>query len=248
LDFQNLIFVEPDHRYFLNTGRTQEEAIDRVLKLLKEFGNDPEGIADFMNRVHKSPEVVFALIYGSAVNTSIEPAEIEDVDILIATRDKRFVYEWDQLKGTEVRYVFVSEIQNYLAVKRRFFLSVFSKEYNSLGGIFTNGLLVIKTSKELEEIIQGVRRHFQRIYVRALSQIVENDCKKRMEKMPPSLKEKRLYSFYGTESLVSLDEARLMIDESIKKKNIQPGIAPAVARRILKGIKKRKAYEAHQLK
>lgn len=247
LDFKHLIFLEPDYRYFINNGRTREETIDFVLKVLKEYGNDPESISDFMNRVYKNNDVVFAFIYGSAVNSNEAPSEIKDVDILIATQNRKFVYDWDQPKGTEIRYLFVTEIKDYLTVKKRFFLPVFSKEYNTLGGIFANGLLAIKFSKELEKIIHGVRRNFQKTYVRALSQIVENDCKKRMEKMPPSSHGKKLYSFYGSESGISLDEARLMIDESIKRKNIQPGIAPVVMKRILKRIKTRKAYEAHQL-
>jgi hypothetical protein len=246
LDFQHLIFLEPDYRYFINNGRTTEETIYFVLKVLKEFGNDPNSISDFMNRVYKSNDVVFALIYGSAVNSNAAPSEIEDVDILIATRNRKFVYDWDQPKGTEIRYLFVTEIEDYLTVKKRFFLPVFSKEYNTLGGIFANGLLAIKFSKELENIIHGVRRNFQKIYVRALSQIVENDCKKRIEKMPPSSHRKKLYSFYGSESGMSLDEARLMIDESLKRRNIQPGIAPAIARRILKRIKTRSVYKIHR--
>jgi hypothetical protein len=234
--FATLGFIQPDYRYFINNGRTREETIDFVLRVLKEFGNNPEGILDFFNRVHKSNDVVFALIYGSAVNSNAAPSEIEDVDILIATQNRKFVYDWDQPKGTEIRYLFVTEIENYLTVKKRFFVPVFSKGYNTLGGIFANGLLAIKSSKELEKIIHGVRRNFQKIYVRALSQIVENDCKKRAEKMPPPSHGKRQYSFYGSESLISLDEARLMIDESITRRNIQPGIAPAIARIILKRI------------
>ncbi len=198
--------------------------------------------------VYKSHDVVFALIYGSAVNPNAPPSEIEDVDILISTRNKKFLYHWDQPKGTEIRYLFVSEIENYLTVEKRFFLPVFSKEYNSLGGIFANGFLAIKFSKELENIIHGVRRNFQKIYVKALSQIVENDCKKRMEKRNFASNEKRQYSFYGSEHLISLDGARLMIDESIKRKNIQPGKAPAITRRILKRIKSRHEYEGKQLK
>ena len=102
-------------------------------------------------------------------------------------------------------------------------------------------------SKELENIIQGVRQNFNKIHMKALSQIVENDCKKRVEKRPFSTNEKRRYFFYGSESLVSLDEARLMIDDSIKRKNIQPGIAPAIAQRIMKGMKTRTAYETNHL-
>ena len=53
--------------------------------------------------------------------------------------------------------------------------------------------------------------------------------------------DKRRYSFYESDDRVTLDEARSMIDEFkfITRKNIQPGKAPAIARKILKGIKMR---------
>jgi len=41
---------------------------------------------------------------------------------------------------------------------------------------------------------------------------------------------------------VALDEARSMIDESITRKNIQPGKAPAIAQKILERIKMRGMY------
>ena len=248
LDFEHLIFLKPDYRYFINNGQKREETIDFVLKVLKAFGNDPESISEFMNRIYKNHDVVFAFIYGSAVNSNSALSEIEDVDILVASRNKKFVYDWDQPKGTEIRYMLLSEIENYLTVQKRFFLHAFSKEYNALGGIFANGLLVIKLSKELENIIHGVRRNFSKIHVKALSQIVENDCKKRVETRHFSSHEKRRFAFYGSESRVSLDEARLMIDESVRRKNIQPGKASAIEQRILKRIKERSAYGAHQLK
>ena len=248
MDYPGLIFVEPDDRYFVNSKRTREEAIAFLLQGFEQFGNDPKSISEFMNRVTKSPDVVFALIYGSAVNTHAGPSEIEDVDILIATRNKKIVYDWDQPKGTEIRYLLVSEIENFLKVEKKFFLPVFKKEYNALGGIFANGLLAIKFSKELENIIQSVRRHFQKISIKALAQMVENDCKKMMEKMSPSSHGKKPYTFYGSKTPLSLDEARLMIKKSIKRKSIQPGKASAIERKILKKIKTRKAYEANQLK
>ena len=171
-DYPGPVFIEPDYRYFIKRGQTREETIDFISKVLKEFGNDPECILDFMNHVYNSQEVVFAFIYGSAVNSNYALSEIEDVDILIATRNKKFVYEWDQPRGTEIRYLLVTEIENYLKVKKSFFLPVFTKEYNTLGGIFANGLLVIKLSKELENIIYGIRLNFQKIYVKVISQIV----------------------------------------------------------------------------
>ena len=245
-DYQKPAFIEPDYRFFVDTGQTAEETIDFVLRGLKEFGNDSQSIWEFVNRVYKSHNVVFAFFYGSALNINLEISEIEDVDVFVATRNKKFVYDWDRPKGTEIRYLLVSELKNYLKVGKRFFLPIFNKEYNAMGGIFANGLLTIKFSKELENIIQGVRQNFNKIHVKALSQIVENDCKKRLEKRHFSSHEKRLYSFYGSESLISLDEARLMIDESVKRKNIQPGKAPAIARRILKRIKTRNVLEIHR--
>ncbi|MBW2116333.1 MAG: hypothetical protein JRH09_00175 [Deltaproteobacteria bacterium] len=238
-DYPKPVFIEPDYRFFVDTGQTAEETIAFVLRLLKEFGNDSESIWEFVIRVNKSRDVAFAVIYGSALNINLGISEIEDVDVFVATRNKKFVYDWDRPKGTEIRYLLVSEVKNYLKVGRKLLLPVFTKEYNAMGGIFVNGLLTIKFSKELENTIRGVRRNFNKINIKALSQIVENDCKKRIEKRHFSSHEKRRYSFYGSESLISLDEARLMIDESVKRKNIQPGKAPAIARRILKGMKAR---------
>ncbi|MBW1703811.1 MAG: hypothetical protein JRJ86_01425 [Deltaproteobacteria bacterium] len=238
-DYPKPVFIEPDYRFFVDTGQTAEETIAFVLRLLKEFGNDSESIWEFVIRVNKSRDVAFAVIYGSALNINLGISEIEDVDVFVATRNKKFVYDWDRPKGTEIRYLLVSEVKNYLKVGRKLLLPVFTKEYNAMGGIFVNGLLTIKFSKELENTIRGVRRNFNKINIKALSQIVENDCKKRIEKRHFSSHEKRRYSFYGSESLISLDEARLMIDESVKRKNIQPGKAPAITRRILKGMKAR---------
>ena len=245
-DYPKLAFIEPDYRFFVDTGQTTEETIDLVFRVLGKFDNDSQSIWEFVNRVTKSQDVVFAFFYGSALNTNLEISEIEDVDVFIATRNKKFVYDWDRPKGTEIRYHLVSELKNYLKVGKRFFLPVFTKEYNALGGIFANGLLTIKVSKELENIVHDVRQCFSKVHIKALSQIVENDCKKRIEKKHFSSHEKRRYSFYGSKSLISLDEVRLMIDESVKRKNIQPRKAPAIARRILKRIKTRNVLEVHR--
>jgi len=245
-DYPKPVFIEPDYRFFVDKGQTEEETIDFVLRVLKGFGNDSQSISEFTNRVYKSHDVVFAFFYGSALNINLEIFEIEDVDVFVATRNKKFVYDWDRPKGTEIRYLLVSELKNYLKVGRKLFLPVFNKEYNALGGIFANGTLTIKSSKELENIIHGVRKNFKKIHIKALSQIVENDCKKRVEKRHFSSHEKRRYSFYGSDRFVSLDEARLMIDESVKRKNIQPGKAPAIARNILKRIKARNVLGIHR--
>ena len=251
MDYQKLTFIRPDNRFFVDTGETAEERIAFVLRILEGFGNDPESIPEFMNRVCMSHDVVFAFIYGSAVNSSLALSEIEDVDILVVTQgDKKFIYEWDAPKGTEIRYLRLSEIIDFLKVEKRFFSSVFTKEYNSLGGIFVNGLIVIKGSRYLDAIVTEVRQNFHKIHIKALSQIVENDCRKRIEKKNRftktkkgySSRDKRRYSFYGSEARVTLDEASSIIDESITRKNIQPGKAPAIARKILNRIKGRGTY------
>ena len=241
-DYPKPTFIEPDYRFFVDTGQTAEETIEWVFSVLEKFDNDSQSIWEFVNRVTKSHDVVFAFFYGSALNIRLGISEIEDVDVFVATRNKKFVYDWDRPKGTEIRYHLVSELKNYLKVGKRFFLPVFTKEYNAMGGIFANGLLTIKFSKELETTIRGVRQDFNKTHIKALSQIVENDCKKRIEKNHFSSHEKRRYSFYGSESLISLDEARLMIEESVKRKNIQSGKAPAIIKKIMKGMKERSVY------
>lgn len=248
LAHQELTFIPPDYRYFVDTGERADERIASVLSTLEGSGNDPESISEFMNRVYMSHGVAFAFIYGSAVNSNLALSETEDIDILVVTQgDRKFVYEWDAPKGAEIRYLHLSEIRGFLRVEKRFFSSVFSKEYNSLGGILVSGLVVIKGSSELDEMVSDVRQNFPKIHIKALSQIVENDCRKMVEKSNKSIKskevfsskDKRRYSFYGSERRVTLDEACSMIDESIKRKHIQPGKAPAIARKILRRIKKR---------
>lgn len=248
LDYQKLPFIRPDNRFFVDTGETAEERIAFVLKILEGFGNDPENISEFINRVYASHNVAFAFIYGSAVNSKSALYEIEDIDILVVTQgDKKFVYEWTAPKGTEIRYLRLSEIRDFLKVEKRFFTSVFTQEYNALGGILVNGLVVIKGSGDLDSMVSDVRRNFSKIDIKALSQIVENDCRKRIEKKNRFAKtkrgfssnDKRRYAFRGSKERLTLDEARSMIDESIKGKNIHPGKAPAIARKILKRIKTR---------
>lgn len=246
-DYPEQLFIKPDFRFFVDTGQTAEETIALVFKVLEKFDNDSQNIWEFVNRVCKSQDVVFAFFYGSVLNINLEISEIEDVDVFVATRNKKFVYDWDRLKGTEIRYLLFSELTNYLKVVKNFLFPVFTKEYNALGGIFANGFLAIKFSKELENTIRGVRRNFNKINVKALSQIVENDCKKRVGKRRFSSHEKRGYSFYGSESLISLDGARLMIDDSIKRKNIQPEKTPAIIQKIMKGMKARSEYKANNL-
>lgn len=248
MDYQGLTFIRPDNRFFVGIGQTAVEKIASVLNILEGFGNNPENISEFMKRVYMSHDVAFAFIYGSALNSNSVLSEIEDIDILVVTQgNKKFIYEWEAPKGAEIRYMRLSEIRDFLKVEKRFFSSVFTKEYNSLGGVLANGLVVIKGSRDLDGIVSQVRQNFSKIHIQALSQIVENDCRKRIEKNNRFTKNKggfssndrRRYSFYGSEVRVTLDEARSMIDKSITRKNIQPGKAPAIARRILKRIKER---------
>lgn len=246
MDYKKLTFIQPDNRFFIDAGQRAEERIAFVLRILEGFGNNPENISEFINRICMSHDVVFAFIYGSAVNSNLALSETEDIDILVVTQgDRKFVYEWDAPKGTEIRYLRLSEIIDFLKVEKRFFSSVFTKEYNSLGGIFANGLVVIKGSMDLDAIVTEVRHNFHKIHIKALSQIVENDCRKRIEKNNKFRKTKRgfssngRYTFYGSEGRVTLDEARSMIDESIERKNIQPVKAPAIVQKILKEIKRR---------
>jgi hypothetical protein len=245
-DYPKLTYIEPDYRFFVDRGQTTEETIGFIVSVLENFGNDSQSIWEFVNRVTNSHDVVFAFFYGSVLNINLEISEIKDIDIFVATRNKKFVYDWDRPRGTEIRYHLVSELKNSLKVGKRFFLPVFTKEYNAMGGIFANGLLAMKFSKELENIVHDVRRSFGKIHIKALSQIVENDCKKRIEKMHFSSHKKRRYAFYGSETLISLEEAHLMIDVSVKRKNIQRGNGPAIARRILKRMKVRNVYASQR--
>lgn len=250
MDYQKLTFIRPDNRFFVDAGQRAEERTAFVLRILEGFGNNPENISEFMNRVYMSHDVAFGFIYGSAVNSNLALSEIEDVDILVATQgDRKFVYEWAIPNGAEIRYLRLSEIRGFLKVEKRFFSSVFTREYNSLGGIFVNGLVIIKGSRHLDAMVSEVRQNFHKIHIKALSQIVENDCRKRIGKKNRFTKsnrgfssnDKRRYSFYGSDDRVTLDEARSIIDESITRKNIQPGKAPPIVQKILKRIKTRGA-------
>ncbi|MBU0735638.1 MAG: hypothetical protein KKG10_15980 [Proteobacteria bacterium] len=255
MDYQALTFIRPDARFFIDTGQTADERIAFVLKILERSGNDPDSISAFMNGIHNSHDVAFAFIYGSAINSNLGLCDIEDVDVLIATQgDKKFVYEWDALRGAEIRYLRLSEIRDILRVEKRLFSTTFPREFNSLGGILANGLVVIKPSSDLERMVFNVRESFHKIYVKALSQMVENECIKRIKERsgftkrnrPFSSHDERRYAFYGSDVRISLDEARSIIDESIKRKNIEPGKAPAIARSILKRIKPRNVLEIHR--
>ena len=113
-DYPKPAFIEPDHRFFVDTGQTAEETVDLVFGVLEKFDNDSQSIWDFVTRVYKSHDVAFAFFYGSALNINLEISEIEDIDFFVATRNKKFVYDWDRLKGTEIRYHLVSELESYL--------------------------------------------------------------------------------------------------------------------------------------
>ncbi|MBW2111923.1 MAG: hypothetical protein JRF51_10635 [Deltaproteobacteria bacterium] len=246
---QRLAFVRPDPRFFLDIWHTPEEPVARVTAILEGFGNDRSDVSGFIRGVSGCGDVDFSFIYGSAVNSTAGFDEIEDVDILVVTRGrKKFVYEWEAPRGTEIRYLRLSEMRDFLRVEKRLFSYIFTREYNSLGGILANGLLVIKGSGELDRLVSEVRRHFQRVQIKALSQLVEDDCRKMVEKRRGPGKERAMlfsrgrergYFFYGSEIPVTLEEARSTIYQSIRRKNIESGKAPAIARRILKRIKER---------
>jgi hypothetical protein len=251
-----LSFIRPDSRFFDDTGQSTEQRIDRAMTVLERFGNSPDTVSEFITRVCKSRDVAFAFIYGSLVNSNRALSEVEDADILIVTRGtKKFVYEWDLPKGAEIRYLRLSEMRDFLKVERRFFSPVFTKEFLALGGILANGLMAIKQSRDLDEMISKARRAFYRIHIRALSQIVENDCRKQIEKdneivtgraafSPPH---KRRYAFYGSDKYITLDEARSVIDRSIESSNILDKKAHAVGKYIIEGMKER-AYASQRFR
>jgi capsule polysaccharide export protein KpsE/RkpR len=80
--------------------------------------------------------------------------------------------------------------------------------------------------------------------------MVENECIKWIKERsgftkrnrPSSSHDERRYAFYGSDVRISLDEASSIINASLRRKNIQPGKASAIARRILKKMKVRKVW------
>jgi hypothetical protein len=218
--------------------------VNFLLKVIEDFGNDRKDISLFFKNVSDSTDAAFAFVFGSAVN-SAEVSKIEDVDFFVVTRDKKFVYDWNQLKGMDTRYLRLSELEEYLKVEKRCFSRVFSKEYDVLGGIFSNGLVAVKSSKDLEKILSSIRKNFQKINIQALSQMVEYDCRKWLDKhrIGPSKKrpsgffKKKRYSFPGSETIMTSDEARNVIEGGIRRKNIQPRKGAQISRKIMKRIR-----------
>ena len=104
-------------------------------------------------------------------------------------------------------------------------------------------------------MIRQARRAFYRIHIKALSQIVENDCRKRIEKGNEfmtgrgalSSHYKRHYTFYGSDRYITLDEARSVTDSFIKGSNIFDEKAPAIGKYILEGMKDR-AYASQRFR
>jgi hypothetical protein len=243
--YEQLVYFDPDYRFFVDDGKSAETKIDFLLKVIEDFGNDSEGISVFVESVSNSKDAAFAFIFGSAVNSNLGVSEIEDVDFFVVTRDKKFVYDWDQPKGMDTRYLRLSEMEEYLKVEKIFFSRAFSKEYNVLGGIFSNGFVAIKSSKDLENILLNVRKNFPKVHIQALSQMVEYDCGKWLDKhstgsdkkKPPDFQNKRRYSFPGNETLMTFDEAQLAIEEGIRRKNIQPKKVAQISRKIMKRIR-----------
>jgi len=129
-----------------------------------------------------------------------------------------------------------------------------SEEYGVLGGIFSNGLLALKFSKELENIVRDVRKNFGKTHLKLLTQVVEYDCKKRVDKPQkfattngtiPSQNEKK-YAFHGDGHCLSFEEVRAVIKESISRKNIQPKRAQAITRKIMKRMKLKRAHQVKE--
>ena len=151
--YERLKYFHPDYRFFVDDGQHAAAKIDFLVMVLKDFGNSSEGISAFVESVSSSKNVAFAFIFGSAVNSNMEVTEIEDVDFFVVTRDRKFVYDWDQPKGVDTRYLRLSEMEEYLKVEKRFFSRAFSREFHVLGGIFSNGLVAVKSSRDLENIL-----------------------------------------------------------------------------------------------
>ena len=53
-DYPKPTFIEPDYRFFVDTGQTAEETMNLVFRLLEKFNNDSQGIWEFVNRVCKT--------------------------------------------------------------------------------------------------------------------------------------------------------------------------------------------------
>ena len=43
-DYPKPAFIEPDYRFFVDTGQTAEETIDLVFRVLEKFDNDSQSI------------------------------------------------------------------------------------------------------------------------------------------------------------------------------------------------------------
>jgi hypothetical protein len=240
--YERLEYFHPDYRFFVDDGKSEKDSVDSLFKVLKEFGNDSKGISAFVERVSSSKEVVFAFIFGSAVNSNLGVSEIEDVDFFVVTRGRKFVYDWDQPKGMDTRYLRLSEMEAYLKVGKRFFSRVFTREYHVLGGIFSNGLVAVKSSRELETILRHVRKNFPIIHMQALSQMVEYDCRKWLDKYsrdpdtkkPFDFTKHRRYFLSGNAIPMTYEEARFLIEEGIRRKNILPKKGAQILRKIMK--------------
>ncbi|MCP4666435.1 MAG: hypothetical protein GY849_08705 [Deltaproteobacteria bacterium] len=243
--YEQLLYCKPDYRFFVDDGQSAEEKVDFLLKALDDFGNDSEVISQFIESVSNSKDVAFAFIFGSAVNANPGVPEIEDVDFFVVTRDRKFVYDWKQPKGMDTRYLRLSEMNEYLKIEKKFLSRVFGKEYDVLGGIFSNGLVAVKPSKDLEDILLHVRQNFPKIHIQALSKMVEYDCRKWLDqhhrravrKGPSGFAKNKRYPFPGNGTLMTLHEAQLVIQEGIKRKSIQPKKGAPITRKIMKRIK-----------
>jgi hypothetical protein len=244
-NYDQIVYYQPDYRFFVDRGESREERVSFLVEVLEGFGNNREGISVFMERVFGSRDVAFAFVFGSVVNSNLRVSEIEDVDLFIVSHDRKFIHDWDDLKGLDTRYLRLSEIETSLRLKKRFFHKVFNREYHALGSIFSNGLLVLKSSKVLENIVSQVRRDFSKIDICALSQMVEYDCGKWLDTHDMAAPKRDLanfpksgsYRFVGNETLLTFDEARRIIEEGIRRKNIQLKKGGQISRKIMKRIR-----------
>ena len=89
--YDRLVYFKPDYRFFIEDGRSQEDRVDFLFKVIEDFGNDSEDISVFMERVSNNKDTAFAFIFGSAVNSNVGVSEIEDVDFFVVTRGRKFV-------------------------------------------------------------------------------------------------------------------------------------------------------------
>ena len=248
LDDQKMVYVPGDSRYFVPCSESVHDSVSFLLKALERLGNESARVQTFFHQVQTHADVSFAICYGSVLNTYLAVSDVEDVDILIAVKGEKVVYDWSQPRGAEVRCMKLAEIRDQLGYKRLSTRRSNHTAYHSLAGMFAGPFLVIKQSEELDGIIQRVRPVFHRTYRRTLSQIVEHECAKESIRMDGSSALgrhgskpcKQGYLFYGTNKRMSRKEAEHIIDQALRRRNIVADIGLEVKKAVLRGAKKRR--------